>query len=149
MQITICSISSDPEKCKSYPRLSNMLNNPKMMNLYSMDDPHFVNLILQPSDVSCTLNMNQLETRRSEILNNLFKNILSKQFDEQGYSLYFPYTNKLAHNMLDFILKEQQCCSFFKFLLSFDNKLNQINLRITSDSVSLDVIKNVVEALFS
>ena len=114
-----------------------------------MEDKNFVNLVVQSSEVTCTLNPNQLETRREEILKNLVKNIKSKKFDKNGYSLDFPYHSDLAHNILDFILKEQQCCSFFKFQVNFDIKSNQINLQIRSETVDSNAIKNVVEALLT
>lgn len=114
-----------------------------------MEDQHYINLILQPNDVSCSLNTNELEIRRMEIIHNLTQNILSKQEDKTGYSIEFPYTSEIAHDLLDFIMKEQQCCSFFQFQVNFNKKMDRIILNISSETVDQDAITNIVDALLS
>ena len=67
--------------------------------------------------LACKLTGDDLR-RRGEVVNDLFAHALAVSELPDGYRFTFPAGGDWAHNVLDFIVTERDCCPFYTFELT-------------------------------
>ena len=68
--------------------------------------------------ISCSLTDAELIDRKLELKTKIFSKLKKKVELEDGFIYYFDDEKDLADNITEFMLKEKDCCPFFKFDLS-------------------------------
>jgi len=104
--------------------------------------------LLAIDKVSCTINSEAVEDRK-ELLDTIIQRMLNHQIVDETHQLKFDYEEQTAHLLLDFILMEQQCCSFFDFDLKFRVDQNYLEFDISSKKVGQKRLNELVEMMIS
>lgn len=68
--------------------------------------------------ISCSLTDEELIDRKLELKTKIFSKLKKKVELEDGFIYYFDDEKGLAATITEFLLKEKDCCPFFKFDLS-------------------------------
>lgn len=68
--------------------------------------------------LTCSLTSEELIDRKLELKSEIFVHLKNKVELEDGYIYYFEDKKGLIEKITEFMLKEKQCCPFFKFDLS-------------------------------
>jgi len=104
--------------------------------------------VLDDNETSCKLQDPQLPSRE-DLLKTIITQMHSYRKDQDTYILTFTYDQSLAHSLLDFILKEQECCEFFDFTLDFHRKPSSITLKISSKSLNAQQLADIIEPMIA
>jgi len=71
------------------------------------------------STIACQMVGDDLPQRRQEMLTTIWPLVQERAELEDGYAFRFPGADKIARQLLDFIIVERQCCPFFQIELAF------------------------------
>jgi hypothetical protein len=71
-----------------------------------------------PAPIACTLTEQELRVRQEEVT-PLFGHVTAVRELPDGFAFAFPPDPGRAHDVLDLILAERDCCAFFTFDLTF------------------------------
>jgi hypothetical protein len=77
--------------------------------------------IVSDIPVACTLSAAQLRARGKDEIAPLFARAQRLQETPNGYRFAFPAEAERVREVLEFILSERACCTFFTFELSFSS----------------------------
>jgi len=94
--------------------------------------------------IACSLDDAGLVTRLESLRENLFAGVLERQELKGSYAFRFPGDGDSGAKIAEFVASERQCCTFFRFELTFEPGLGPIWLKLTGP----DGVKDFIEAMF-
>jgi hypothetical protein len=94
----------------------------------------------------CSIENAEQKRERGDELAALFANATGFEELENGYAFSFESTAQWGNALLEFILFEKQCCSFFTFELNFAPQHGPLVLRWTGPDGAKDMLAPLVAA---
>src|SRR6266513_1522334 len=94
----------------------------------------------------CSIENSEQKRTRGEELAVLFANATEVQELENGYTFSFESTAQWSTALLEFILFEKECCSFFRFDLSFAPQHGPLTLSWTGPEGAKEMLEPLVAA---
>jgi hypothetical protein len=95
--------------------------------------------------IACSLNEVGLARRLESLRSDLFAAAEERQELKHGYTFRFPGAGDWGAKIADFVATERQCCTFFRFELTFEPNLGPIWLKLTGP----DGVKEFIEAMMA
>lgn len=71
---------------------------------------------------TCKLTTAELQKRKATVIADLKERVLEKKELQDGFSFKFESTDQVLDTLNEFIKSERQCCDFFKFQITVEDK---------------------------
>jgi hypothetical protein len=97
--------------------------------------------------IACSLNDGDLAARSAFVRGELFAGVVERQELDDGYAFRFPGDGDWPVNVAEFVAAERQCCSFFRFVLTFEPGLGPIWMTLTGPEGTKQFIEATFEEL--
>ena len=94
--------------------------------------------------IACSLSDRELALRSDAIRHDLFAGALERNEIDTGYAFRFPSARDWESKINEFVSTERNCCSFFRFGITYEPALGPIWLTLTGG----DGVKQFIEATF-
>ncbi len=126
-----------------------ILINPLIMNkTYAQNqrtgDPA-ANPINPSGQYLCQLTGPELAKRKAKLQEEVFSQVLKITEAEDGYVFYFADDDDFLLKLMDYMLAEKKCCSFFQFDLSIKAHKGGIAWKISGAAEAKEMLRVLVE----
>lgn len=101
-------------------------------------------IISEVLPIACSLDDGGLATRLESLRADLFAGAEERQKLKSGYAFRFPGDGAWGAKIAEFVASERQCCTFFRFELSFEPAHGPIWLKL----IGPDGVNDFIEAMF-
>ena len=95
---------------------------------------------------ACALPEEEYRARRADVLTGLARKITAVDELDDGYRLRFPYTASLIEELAKFIIRERECCGFFRFTLEVESNGGPVWLALTGPAEAKKMIGSFLAA---
>lgn len=92
------------------------------------------------TNLSCKLTSEEMQKRRTTVLESLRRQMLDKKELPDGYAFKFNGSDKMFDELTEFIKTERECCDFLIFNLSIGGDKNEIWLQVTGPEKAKEFI---------
>jgi hypothetical protein len=93
--------------------------------------------------LTCKLTTPELQKRKSTVIAHLKALVVERTELQDGYSYKFEAKDEILDKLIDFIKTERMCCDFFRFELTVEENITQ--LQITGPTGAKEFLKEEVD----
>jgi hypothetical protein len=93
----------------------------------------------------CKLTSPEFRERKATVIADLKSMMIKKKELKDGYAYKFSGSDEVVAKLNEFIKTESECCDFFKFKLTVNDKKSEAWLHITGEKGVKDFIKTEIE----
>ena len=114
---------------------------------YSLTNHSIVDTSSSSNQLACTLTGFEKLERKESLKKEIFSQVKSIEELESGYLFRFADSNNFMIKIIDYITVEKECCPFFKYDIIIHPYNRGIELEVTGEEGSKDLITMLVEEI--